>query len=136
MLLKKRLRLVDKARVEVVAQIILNVTRHADEDAPLQKQKQATHRAGSDDFERRDRQLRPGYLLPIRVDGTANDQWNRDVKDNARHDAGDAHNQRHLVRLKEFGQFPQIVHERPQSVSALRSTNAKTLRDSSLAGNA
>src|SRR5437763_9895338 len=117
MLLKERLWLIDKARVEVVAQIVLNVTRHADEVAPLQKQKQATHRAGSDDFERGDRELRPRYLLPIRVDGTANDQWNRDVKDDARHDAGDAHNQRHLVRLKEFDQFPQIVHEKNRRAS-------------------
>ena len=102
----------DKLRVEFIAEIVLNVTRHADEDAPLPKQKQTTHRAGSDDFERGDRQLRPRYLLPIRVNGAANDQRNRDVKDNARHDAGDAHNQRGPVRLKEFDQFPQIVHEK------------------------
>ena len=61
------------------------------QNSTLQKQKQSAHRTGAENFEGRNRKFRPGNFGPFCVDRVAYNQRNADIKDNARHDAGDAH---------------------------------------------
>src|SRR5437879_6491980 len=114
MLVKKGERLIDQTRVEVVSQIVFDMARHADEDTSLQKKKEPTERARTQDFRRGDGKLGPGNLGPFSINGAADNQRNAHVEDNAGDDAGDSDNQRSAVRPKIPQKWAQIVHEREE----------------------
>ena len=73
MLMKERLRLVHHRRIKIISQIVFDVTRHADEDAPLEEEKYAADHAGAQYLDRSDCQFLPADLLPVRIDGLAYD---------------------------------------------------------------
>ena len=54
---KKREGLIDQSPVEILAQVVLDIARHADDDSSLQKQKQAAHRARTQNLQRGDIQF-------------------------------------------------------------------------------
>src|SRR5207245_3613885 len=76
MLVKKRERLIDQTRVEVVSQIVFDMPGHADENTPLQKKKEPAECARTQDFRGGDGQLGPGNLSPFGIDGPADNQRN------------------------------------------------------------
>ena len=87
------------------------MARHADEDAPLQKKKESTECARTQDFRPGDGQFGPGNLGPFSIDSAADNQRNANVEDNTRDDADDADNQRSAVRPKIPEKLAQIDHE-------------------------
>src|SRR6266498_2194404 len=107
-------------RVEVVPQVVLNVSRHADEYAALKKKKDAAHQAGAQDLQGSDAELCPVNFVPIGVDRIADDQRDGDVKDYAGQDAGNPDDQRCLVRSEETCKFAQIAHESDPKASLLQ----------------
>jgi hypothetical protein len=109
--LEKRQRLIDQAGVEVLAQIVFNMTRDAINEAALQKEKEAANRAEAQDLERSNRQLRPGYLTPFGINRFADYQRDAEVENDIRDDAADTDDQRKPVRPKIAREFSQIVHE-------------------------
>ena len=88
--MKERERLIDQVSVKIIPQVVLDVPRHADKDATLKEQKKAAHGARAHDFRSGDRQFRPRHLSPVGIDGAAHDQRYGDVKNYARHDAGNS----------------------------------------------
>ncbi len=52
MLLKKDLRLIDEVSIEILAQVVLDLARHADEYATLKKEEGAADHAGPQNFQR------------------------------------------------------------------------------------
>src|SRR2546426_10142261 len=115
MLVKKRERLIDQTRVEVVSQIVFDMPGHADENTPLQKKKEPAECARTQDFRGGDGQLGPGNLSPFGIDGPADNQRNAHVEDNTSDNAGDSDNQRSAVRPKIPQKLAQIIHE-PEDV--------------------
>src|SRR2546425_13324095 len=111
MLVKKRERLIDQTRVEVVSQIVFDMPGHADENTPLQKKKEAAERARNQDIRGGDGQFGPGNLGPFGIDGAADNQRNAHVEDNTGDDADDSDNQRSAVRPKIPQKLAQIIHE-------------------------
>ena len=71
--LKKRQRLSDQGGVKIVAEIVLNVARHADQNSALEKKKDPAHGAGPEDLQRGNRQSGPRNLGPFRVKRIADD---------------------------------------------------------------
>jgi len=100
MLLEKRQRLIDQAAVEILAQIVFNMTRDAIDNAALQKKKETTHSAESQDFQGRNRQSGPVYISPIVINCPAHNQRNAEIEEYITEDAGDRDRQREPVRPK------------------------------------
>ena len=71
--MKERKRLVHKVGIKILAQVILDVPRHPDQDAALQKQEGAADCAGSEDFQRSDCELGPANRGPVFINGAADD---------------------------------------------------------------
>src|SRR5712692_102411 len=98
--------------VEIVSQIIFNMSRHADEDAPLQEKKYSARRAGAENLQRGNRQLAPRNDSQVLVNRSPNDQWHCHVEDDIPHDAGDADDQRKPIRTEIAHQCSKITaHE-------------------------
>ena len=89
MLLEKRQRLIDQVGVKVLAQVVFNMTRDAIDDAALQEKKETAHSAETQDLERGNRQLGPGYLGPIGINCPAHNQRNAEIEEYITQDAGD-----------------------------------------------
>ena len=98
-------------RVKNLSQVILDISRHADEDAPLEKQESATNETGSEDFQRGNGESRPTNLRPVLINSFADNDRYRKIKDDPGKNARDAGNQRDFVRQKISGKFSQVVHE-------------------------
>ena len=90
MVMKERKWLIDQMSVKIISQVVLDVPRHADEDAPLQEQKKAAHGPGTHDLHSGDSYFRPRHLSPVGIERATHDQRYGDVKNYARHDAGNS----------------------------------------------
>jgi hypothetical protein len=105
MILEEHLRLIDKVRVKILAQIVFNVARYSYQYAALHKKKRAADDARADYLERRDCQVRPGNLAPVCVNRVANNQGNVETGNDAGQDTKDANRQRKFVRKKKAREF-------------------------------
>ena len=110
-LLEKRQRLIDQVSIKVLAQIVFNMTRDAIDEAALQKKKEAPDSAETQDLERGNSQLGPGYLAPFGINRFADNQRDAEVESDVRDNAADADDQRKPIRPKIAREFSQIVHE-------------------------
>ena len=58
--------------VEILAQVVFDVTRHSNQNAPLKKQKRAAGETGSQDLHSRNSETSPANRGPILIDRATN----------------------------------------------------------------
>src|ERR1051326_8287310 len=87
---EERERLIDEVTIKLLAHVVLDVARHADQNAALQKKKKPADQTCTEDFTGGDREFRPGQLSPVRVDRLADDEWNKKSGSYAAEDTRDA----------------------------------------------
>ena len=67
--------------IEVLAQIVFDVARHSDQDAPLKKKKSAAQKARTQDLQRRDGEFRPRNSIPVGVNCVSDDERNPQIEE-------------------------------------------------------
>ena len=109
---KKRERLALEVRVEVLPQVVLDMARHADENAALEEEEDAADDARADDEQRRARDVLPRRPRAQVVHRAPDEDRDEQPDDRPGQDAEHAHDERGLVRSEVEREFSQIVHER------------------------
>ena len=97
MFVEERERLVDEVAIKLFSHVVLNVARHADENAALQKEKDTADDACGQHFTGSDREFCPGDLSPILVNRLSDYEGNKESGTNAAEDAKDAERQLKFV---------------------------------------
>src|SRR5678816_829195 len=105
MLLEKCLRLIYEMGIEIPTQVVFNLARHSNQNAPLKKKKCAADKTCTQDLERGDGEPRPGYLNPVSINGMADNDGNIEIENNAGHNTGDAKRQFNLIRNEVARKF-------------------------------
>ncbi len=78
MFVKERERLIDEVRVKILTHVVFDVARHADQNAALQKEKEAADETCAKNLRGRDDEFRPRDFSPVRVNCLADKE--RDEK--------------------------------------------------------
>ena len=91
--------------VKVLPQVELDVARHADEDAPLQKEERTADETDAENGQRVARQFRPRHVCAQTVHGAPDEHGDEQPDHHRSHDADDSRDEFFFVRAKIEGEF-------------------------------